>query len=33
LISGVFPFEEAIKAFERAASGQPGDVKLQIVMP
>lgn len=33
LISAVFPFEEGIKAFDRAASGQPGDVKIQIVMP
>jgi D-xylulose reductase len=30
LISGVFDFEEAIKAFQRAAEGRPGDVKLQI---
>ena len=33
LISGVFPFEDGIKAFERAAAGLPNDVKLQIVMP
>ncbi|OZG73300.1 NAD(P)-dependent alcohol dehydrogenase [Hahella sp. CCB-MM4] len=30
LISGVFPFKQGIEAFERAASGQPGDVKIQI---
>ena len=30
LISGTFPFEESVEAFERAASGRPGDVKLQI---
>jgi D-xylulose reductase len=33
LISGTFPFEESIEAFERAASARPGDVKLQIKMP
>jgi D-xylulose reductase len=33
LITGVFSFEDSIKAFERAASGQPTDVKLQIVLP
>ena len=33
LITGVYDFEDSIKAFERAASGQPTDVKLQIVMP
>ena len=33
LISGTFPFEESIAAVERAASGRPGDVKLQIKMP
>ncbi|MFO1121892.1 MAG: NAD(P)-dependent alcohol dehydrogenase [Hyphomicrobiales bacterium] len=33
LITGVFGFEDSIKAFERAASGQPTDVKLQIVLP
>ena len=33
LISGTFPFEESIEAVERAASGRPGDVKLQIKMP
>jgi len=30
LISGTFSFDEAIKAFERAAEGRPGDVKLQV---
>lgn len=30
LISGVYPFEKAIEAFERAASAKPDDVKLQI---
>src|SRR5208283_3529401 len=30
LISGTFPFEDSVDAFERAASGRPGDVKLQI---
>ncbi|WP_404402857.1 NAD(P)-dependent alcohol dehydrogenase [Pelagibacterium halotolerans] len=30
LISETFPFEDAITAFERAAEGRPGDVKLQI---
>jgi D-xylulose reductase len=30
LISATFPFEESITAFERAAEGRPGDVKLQI---
>ena len=33
LISGTFPFEQSIEAVERAASGRPGDVKLQIKMP
>ncbi len=33
LISGTFPFEESVQAVERAASGRPGDVKLQIKMP
>lgn len=32
LISAVFPFEESIAAFERAAEGRPADVKLQIVV-
>lgn len=30
LISETFPFEQSIAAFERAAEGRPGDVKLQI---
>ncbi len=30
LISETFPFEESVPAFERAAEGRPGDVKLQI---
>ena len=30
LISHTFPFEESVAAFERAAEGRPGDVKLQI---
>ena len=30
LISHTFGFEESIAAFERAAEGRPGDVKLQI---
>lgn len=30
LISETFRFEDAIKAFERAAEARPGDVKLQI---
>lgn len=30
LISGTYPFDEAIAAFERAAAGSPSDVKLQI---
>jgi D-xylulose reductase len=32
LITETFAFEESIGAFERAAEGRPGDVKLQIVM-
>ena len=32
LISGTFGFDESIAAFERAAEGRPGDVKLQIRM-
>jgi D-xylulose reductase len=32
LISAVFPFEQSIAAFERAAEGRPADVKLQIVV-
>jgi D-xylulose reductase len=30
LITGTFPFKDGIRAFERAASGLPTDVKLQI---
>ena len=30
LVSATFPFEESVQAFERAAEGRPGDVKLQI---
>jgi D-xylulose reductase len=30
LISETFRFEESVEAFERAAEGRPGDVKLQI---
>ena len=33
LITGTFAFADSIAAFERAASGRPGDVKLQITMP
>jgi D-xylulose reductase len=33
LISHTFTFEESILAFERAASGLPNDVKLQIELP
>lgn len=32
LISETFPFERGIEAFERAAEGRPGDIKLQIRM-
>lgn len=32
LISGVFPFEQSIAAFERAAEGRPADIKLQIAV-
>lgn len=32
LISATFPFAQSIAAFERAAEGRPGDVKLQIEM-
>src|SRR5208283_1802872 len=32
LITATFPFEESVAAVERAASGRPGDVKLQIKM-
>ena len=30
LVTQTFPFEQSIAAFERAAAGRPGDVKLQI---
>ena len=30
LITQTFPFEDSVAAFERAAEGRPGDVKLQI---
>jgi threonine dehydrogenase-like Zn-dependent dehydrogenase len=30
LVTATFPFEESVEAVERAASGRPGDVKLQI---
>ena len=30
LVTETFPFEQSIAAFERAAAGRPGDVKLQI---
>ncbi len=33
LITGTYPFAEAIPAFERAAEGRARDVKLQIRMP
>lgn len=33
LISDVYPFSESVKAFERAASARPTDIKLQIKMP
>jgi D-xylulose reductase len=33
LVTGVFSFSDSIKAFERAASALPTDVKLQIHMP
>jgi D-xylulose reductase len=32
LITGVFAFDDSVKAFERAASARPEDVKLQIVV-
>ena len=32
LVSDTFDFGQSIKAFERAAEGRPGDVKLQIVL-
>jgi D-xylulose reductase len=32
LVTATYPFEESIPAFERAASGRPTDVKLQILV-
>jgi D-xylulose reductase len=32
LVTETFPFDKSIPAFERAAEGRPGDVKLQIRM-
>jgi len=32
LISGVFPFEQSIAAFDRAAEGRATDIKLQIIL-
>ena len=32
LVSGTYPFADAVAAFERAAEGRPADVKLQIVV-
>ncbi|WP_457664091.1 NAD(P)-dependent alcohol dehydrogenase [Sinorhizobium medicae] len=32
LITETFPFEESVAAFDRAAEGRPGDVKLQITL-
>lgn len=32
LITETFPFDESVAAFERAAEGRPGDVKLQITL-
>lgn len=33
LIGETYPFDRAIEAFERAAEGRPGDIKLQIELP
>lgn len=33
LISGTFPFEDSITAFDRAVEARPADVKLQILLP
>jgi len=33
LITGTFDFRDSIAAFDRAASAQPTDIKLQILMP
>ncbi len=32
LITETFPFEESVAAFDRAAEGRRGDVKLQITL-
>ncbi|TGV76597.1 NAD(P)-dependent alcohol dehydrogenase, partial [Mesorhizobium sp. M2D.F.Ca.ET.145.01.1.1] len=32
LITGTYDFADSIKAFERAAEGNPQDVKLQILL-
>ena len=32
LVSGTYSFDQSIDAFERAAEGRPGDVKLQIIV-
>ena len=32
LITETFAFDDSVAAFERAAEGRPGDVKLQIAM-
>lgn len=33
LITGVYDFDDSIKAYQRAANGQAGDVKIQIEFP
>lgn len=33
LITGTYDFAQSIPAFERAARGEPDDIKLQIRMP
>lgn len=33
LISEMYPFEQAVAAFERAAESRPSHIKLQIEMP
>ncbi|MBN9887055.1 NAD(P)-dependent alcohol dehydrogenase [Salipiger abyssi] len=33
LISGTFPFEQSVEAFDRAVEARPTDVKLQITLP
>ncbi len=32
LVTETFPFDRSVEAFERAAEGRPGDVKLQITL-